>query len=412
MVKQIINRIKRIIGNVVLIKRNSRYIKELDSKKRKNVITVVFICQMPSLWNSMKSIYDEAINNSSMKVYLVAIPEKQSISGIHQNIYGENMSYSHLLSMGYDVINGFVNNSFFDLKEISPDYVFLPRPYDVHLPQEYTSSYLAKFTRVCYVPYGFSITKECMSTIFNYSFLRNTYLFFPDSEASYSYVKNLYLKEHCNWNKIGVCGFPRFDLLKQAENNNSVKTFLWTPRWTTNRDICGSNFFNYIDHLIEFFLQNKHLRLIFRPHPLLFRNFISTGELTEEKYNAILKIFEENDNLILNDPLTNYIEIFNDVDAMITDPTSLLPEFYYTGKPIIYCDSSDSFNDAGRIMTNGLYYASSWDDIQKYLTALSQGQDDLKDKRFESLKKLNPTYHNGERICKYLLDDYFTESKI
>ena len=406
MIKQTICIIKNIICNILLIKRNSRYIKALNSKKHKKVISVVFLCQMPSLWNSMKSIYDVAIKSSSITPFLVALPEKQSFED--ENIYGENTSYSFLLGMGYDVINGFVNNSFLDLKEISPDYVFVPRPYDAHLPKEYTSSYLAKFTRVCYVPYGYSITKDCMSTIFNFSFLRNTYLFFPDSESSCTYVKNLYLKEHCNWNKIGVVGYPRFDLLKQDDGSKHIiNTFLWTPRWTNNRDVCGSNFFNYIEYIIDFFQKNNHLRLVFRPHPLLFRNFISTGELTEEKYNAILKIFEENDNLILNDPLTNYIEIFNDVDAMITDPTSLLPEFYYTGKPIIYCDSSDSFNDAGRIMTNGLYYASSWDDIQKYLTALSQGQDDLKYKRFESLKKLNPTYHNGERICKYLLDDYF-----
>ena len=151
------------------------------------------------------------------------------------------------------------------------------------------------------------------------------------------------------------------------------------------------------------------MRLVFRPHPLLFINFLETGELSREKYEYIIRVFNENDNLILDDPHNDYIDIFNNVDAMITDPTSLLPEFYYTGKPIIYCDSIESFNDAGKIMADGLYYASTWEELVGWIKKLSVGDDVLKIQREKSSTKLNPNQNNGKRICEYILSDYFGE---
>ena len=142
-------------------------------------------------------------------------------------------------------------------------------------------------------------------------------------------------------------------------------------------------------------------------YKLLFSNFLETGELSKGKYDDIIKTFNLNDNLILNNPTTDYIDVFNMVDAMITDPTSLLPEFYYTGKPVIYCDKSSSFNEAGKIMQDGLYYASTWENVEEVIRKLFAGEDSLNKYRYDSLKQLNPYTENGKRICNYLLNDYF-----
>lgn len=406
-IKEIAKQTKSVLRDFYHIHKNAIYLHSINSKKSKDIINVVFICQPPSLWNSIRTVYQEACRNPLFKTFLIAIPEKDfDKDGIHFT-YGKNNSYTYLKDNGFDVIEGYQNGNFIDIKSLKPDYVFLPRPYDQHLPDEYKSNALVKYTRVCYVPYGFSLTNDCMPTIFNYSFLKNTYLFFPDSFCAKNYVNALYKKKLCKWNKIGNIGFPRFDLLNQQLIKKRCKSFLWTPRWTTQKESCGSTFFLFIDKLLDFFIEHEDLELIFRPHPLLFRNFLATGELSQEKYDSILKAFDEHKNLILNDPVEDYIKVFNDVDAMITDPTSLLPEFFYTGKPIIYCDTSEAFNEAGLVMAKGLYYASNWEQIMENINKLASGEDALLKERSESLHKLNSSKNIGKQICDFLISDFF-----
>ena len=285
----------------------------------------------------------------------------------------------------------------------------MPRPYDDHLPAIYQSNYLSTFTRVCYITYGYSITKECMPTVYKYDFLRNTYLFYPDSLSAKNYVSRNLKKHLCNWNKIGLIGYPRFDLLKISDNSETkCKSFLWTPRWTTKQEICGTNFFNYLDKILEFFISHSELTLIFRPHPLLFKNFLSTGQLTQEKYDQILTTFSSYPNLIFDDPINDYIDTFNKVDALITDPTSLLTEFYYTSKPIIYCTPCDNFNDSAKILEKGLYISLDWKTVENNILMLAKGLDELKEYRKNSIKDLNDFDNIGKSITDSLIEDYFS----
>ena len=410
--KKLKSKISSYIYFTSCIKQNKKNLKQINKNLIKDKIKVVFICQLPSLWNSVKSVYESILNNDKIEALIVAIPEKKRKKETdYSEEYEENKSFLFLSEKGYKVINGYENNKFLDLRDLTPDYVFIPRPYDSLLPDLYSSANLSTFTRVCYVTYGFSLTKDCMPTIFNFDFLKNVYLFFPDSKASESYVKKIYKKHFCNWNKIGPIGYPRFDLLQQVKLENTVaKVFLWTPRWTSNENVCGTTFFDYIDKLIDFFKKHPDLTLVFRPHPLLFKNFLMTGEISQDKYELILESFDKNQNLCFDNPENDYIETFNKVDVMITDPTSLLPEFYYTGKPIIYTAIPDNFNSSSKVMEKGLYMANNWSELKEKILSLADGKDPLLAYRIESLKLLNKTDNNGDSICRTLIKEYFKDS--
>ena len=66
-------------------------------------------------------------------------------------------------------------------------------------------------------------------------------------------------------------------------NNNSTfrKKVLWTPRWSTDPYIGGSNFFKYKDVILGLARKKKDILFILRPHPLMFDNFVKTSEMTE-----------------------------------------------------------------------------------------------------------------------------------
>lgn len=64
---------------------------------------------------------------------------------------------------------------------------------------------------------------------------------------------------------------------------------MWTPRWTTNKKLGGSNFFVYYKLLLEYAEKNDDVDLLCRPHPLMFDNFLKTGEMKIEEIDDYKK---------------------------------------------------------------------------------------------------------------------------
>lgn len=70
----------------------------------------------------------------------------------------------------------------------------------------------------------------------------------------------------------GAIGIEQMLQEKVRKQNQGLKIVLWTPRWSTDPYIGGSNFFNYKDIMTRLVKQNKNILFIFRPHPLMFEN--------------------------------------------------------------------------------------------------------------------------------------------
>ena len=82
------------------------------------------------------------------------------------------------------------------------------------------------------------------------------------------------------------------------------------------------------------------------------------------------------------------IEItYEDTDVLISDRSSVIPLFFLTGKPIIYCHKKDCYNDLSRRIAQGFYWVKNWDELRQTLEMLKQGQDPMKEKRQEIIKK-------------------------
>ena len=128
-------------------------------------------------------------------------------------------------------------------------------------------------------------------------------------------------------------GFPRFDNLEKNDNKQILIIPTWRKTITGNRQI----FLNspYFENLTSFLynpklldMVNKGYKIVFRPHPELFKNIADTDE-------KFIDLFDIPDEIYLSQD-ESYQELLNNSSVLITDFSSVFFDFAYLKKPVIY----------------------------------------------------------------------------
>lgn len=114
-------------------------------------IKVYFIAQYKAGLDKFESVVKEMQKDDSFDVKVLAVPDDI-------NDLEKNKDYEYWYSKFGDItIDSIKNGKWFDLKKEKPDYVFIQRPYDGLVPPEYRKTTLREYTKVSYIPYGFSM---------------------------------------------------------------------------------------------------------------------------------------------------------------------------------------------------------------------------------------------------------------
>jgi CDP-glycerol glycerophosphotransferase (TagB/SpsB family) len=87
------------------------------------------------------------------------------------------------------------------------------------------------------------------------------------------------------------------------------------------------------------------------------------------------------------DETGDYIDTFIASDVLVSDISSMLLEYFVTGKPIIYTHRVDTFNELGRKLSEGFYWVENSTELQETLDMLMGGNDPLKFKREELIRE-------------------------
>ena len=143
-----------------------------------------------------------------------------------------------------------------------------------------------------------------------------------------------------------------------------------------------------------------------RPHPLLFSTMVTENRMTAEEVQRYKKSLKKN-NIYLdeNDPLKS---AFMQSDILIADITSIIPLYFLTGNPIIYCESGYNLFGYNKMVEPALYKANNWEEVEKYLEMLLSGKDPLKDERRRIIKEISGMNDGAaERIVQAIIDDYY-----
>lgn len=382
------------------------YQKSINNEK--DNIRVGFIVQMSNIWDKQKNVYDLMSNHEQIETIMIVVPPFD----FTKNVITDYEPNNYFLKEYPEAIKGLTpDGRIINIKDLDLDYIFLQRPYDRYLPVEMRSYNLYKISKVCYIPYGFSMSKDFTSLNTNKAFFRNVYFSFLECDEILEILKSSFRKNiRDKVQKFEKTGFPEFDSYKVSHKNNSdKKTILWTPRWSYDPVLGGSHFFEYKDEILNFAEKNPYLSIIIRPHPLMFENFIKEGKMSKKDVAEYKRKLDEY-NIELSIGKSCY-EDLSRADILISDFSSIIAPFFMTGNPIIYCENheTNTYHES-KMIFDYLYKCTSWASIEKEIKLLIDGCDEKKNKRLESIKHLSDG-NASKRIVDLIINDYKENSK-
>lgn len=216
----------------------------------------------------------------------------------------------------------------------------------------------------------------------------------------------MWLSELLFGKRLYNIGYPRFDGIEIHEVNTMGNTILWLPRWTVAKQIddgnLASHFLDYNDSFLEYVDSQDYYRLVIRPHPLMFENYIKYGLMSEQSVIAYKEILKNHGKISL-DEKPSYDDAFNTADVLVADCSSIIIEFFLRGKPIIYCGKREELSSQIAYVTKTFYYVNGWEQLKKVLDDLKDGIDPLREERRIAVEQFRAGNQNvGEAILNIL----------
>lgn len=381
------------IGNFAAFLRMRKLSKKHKAPGEK--ITIVFYGQCLTCWNKLSSVVQQAVKDERFRVHILAIPDDVTKTG------GDNFG-DLSAQYGSMVINAQQGDGWFSLEDLKPDYVFFQRPYDTYLPVCYRSKAVSRYAKICYVNYAYNFS-EIYKLTMEKIFFRNVYLFFAETDEYKQYnVKRLAASHRREYQKSFSLGYPAFqDFMEhkpKIEKGNHEFRILWTPRWSEDIEVGGTNFFRYKDKVVDYVRKREKTSLIFRPHPMLFSHSLEVGRMSQQEVDGYLSNFQ---GRLEYDEEKEYANNFWRADVMLTDFSSVIMEYFLTGRPIVFCPTTIKVNEFFRDILSVNYTAETWEEAEKILSMLAAGVDPLKEARKKKVTSFLGDYQN---ISKNILD--------
>lgn len=388
-------------------------LKNLYSIRRPLSIKIVFFCQQFSTWSSLQSIYKSAIEDPRFEVSMVYIPFKHFNSDIHK----VDIGFENYIAAGYPIINYYQYN----LERDSPDIAIFVSPYS-YVPKGFDIEEIQKNVRRCiYVPYGFmmeSSIPELMRLRYRLPMQLLAWKVLFDDDFGVNFAKK---NTFTNGENFIAIGNPRIDFInmlpleEDEEYINDIqmkargrKIILWNTHHSINET---SNTFSswkkYGNTILKYFSEHKEYYLLWRPHPL-FRKALERY-IGENHTKVFFENVQKMENVLI-DEYKSYSAGFSVSDLFLSDPSSLVKEFIFTGKPIILTTMSMETIINEEIKAC-LYIPSNETELYNFLDSILMGLDPKQLLR-KAYKKTYNIYGEGtvgDYILNYIYENLNNE---
>ncbi len=392
------------IGDEVLEERLKQFIRNLP-KEISYKVRAVFFAEQGEKWDAMGSVYEYMRNDPRFDPIVVLMPVIRSSRRADGLAEREIIYKDYLTPMGIP----FYEYNEYSLSDDRPDLAFTCQPYnDVQLPQFY-AEYVSNYTRLVYLPYFVpdKVNVEAVRTWCRLPIYHYAWKVIGSSQRHYD-VYRLYSRS--KGRNMLITGLPKLDyaatlrergvpLPKKWENViTNRKTFLWNSWYSI--DICSLRYFN---ELLSWFKEHTDCALIWRPHPM---TEIVTKLDLPDKYDFWLQCqrkLEELPNAVRDEEVLCDAAFYYS-DALISDFSSLMPQYLLMDKPCLWI-ASPAFGFIGEVI-DGDWAESASDSRQiiDFLERIRQGDDPKSERRKEVRQKDLPLAdgHCGERVCQEL----------
>lgn len=306
--------------------------------------------------------------------------------------------------------------------ELGADVVFFHTPYShgPSYPFFLWAGFVARHTRVAHVNYGyFLLTLEGTEKhIYDNPQIQVADMVFSESDVSDRVFRASFGDE-----RVHKTGYPKFDrfraCLETVPFEERVKgkdklDVIWTPHWQMAEDPTGgthtSNFTRYVDTMLKL-SERDDVVLHVRPHPLLRPRLKVLGMYDFDEFDAIMDTFEKNGAVVYpaNEGVS-YVEALMSADVLISDFSSLVPEFFITERPIIFCRTDDVWNNGkwigpfGKTLINeGCYTVDSENELLAMLSTIVAERKHPKMQNMQRLISENNLFPEGSS-CERIAD--------
>lgn len=387
-------------------------------------VRVGFLCQYIPAWTKVAPIYEKMVADSRFDPYLICVPSEQVMRKDSFSTQPENDTYDYFVANGYSAINALTGpNQWLDLKELNLAYIFYPRPYNDLLPACYRVQKVSCYSRICLIMYGMTFAKEDTQIALNRDFMSHVYAYFAETTYSQQQnIKNNKVLHALKLQKSFSLGYPVFDALMAKKNEKSPSwdfskndfRVLWTPRWTTDKAVGGTNFFTFFEKLMEYAKTHMDVDFLHRPHPLAFDYFLKTSAMTQQQVDDYKTLCREMPNVSL-DQQREYEATFWGTSVLVSDISGMMPEFFTTGKPLVFCRANMELELAPHIrrMLEGCYVVETAQELFDILEALKAGNDPLAQTRKDLIYELfgDLSQQASVAITKAIAQDANAESR-
>lgn len=300
------------------------------------------------------------------------------------------------------------------------DVIFGAIPYGVN-PRELCIWNARLNSLICYAPYGVAIN-EMNARYFDLKIHNIAWkLFYETSlqkEIARDYAKNKgenveisgYLKMDCVFD-----GSIKEDFIWKEPNEKRLKRIIFAPHHSLMRDKSQfSTFHQNYKFFLEFARTHQDTTSwVFKPHPLLKREAIEYGLLTEQEYEEYVMGWDKlkNSKVVLKG---DYMPIFKTSDCLILDSESFLFEYQYFQKPILFLRrDTQTFNVFGKKLLKVVYKVkgNDYDGIRDFIEQVVIGENDAKSTERKEFYDQYLNYYkiNGGLASKYVFDSILSQ---
>lgn len=415
--------LKKIPGLQPLVKGTKNFIRDVGAmgglmaqkriKRPEGPIKVGFLCQYIPIWHKLQSVYETMLSDPRFEPVLICVPSDVA-GGKRAPGKTGNDTLDYFTAQGYTCLDACQGDGWLPLEPLGLEYIFYPRPYDTYMPEPYQSRYVCRYCKICMVLYGMNTTQEVTVTTINRVFFRNVHCYFAELPFSLeTNRKNGWLLHALGLQKTVYYGMPGIEAIRCAKEDarpawdfskNDFKV-LWCPRWTTDPAMGGSNFFTFYEFLLDYAESHEDTDFLFRPHPLALAHFQETGEMTAQEARDFVQRCEALPNVSL-DKEKEYAATFWGTSVMISDISGMIPEYFVTGQPLIYCAKNMVLTPETTTakIIDASYVVHTPEELARCLEDLKKGIDPLKEKRQQLVRELysQELSHPSQQIVEHL----------
>lgn len=401
------------IGNELKINQNLRYIKKNRKKviqnlkekyKRGEKLNVAFYIYDETKWKT-QSVYDlmEKSEHFTPHIFVSKInapknnynhKDKSALIPVYNFFKNKNMRVQY----AYD----FEKDFWIPFEDMNPrpDIIYYCHPWYIYKTQGPVMA--SKYALTCYSEYSVPASLHPQEYYLRFHRYIGTQYVLNDI------IKNYFSANMKNRGKnLKVAGHPILDYfyLNKDTEFEDKKYIIYAPHWSVgnNNVLRWGTFLETGEFILEYAKKHPEQNWLFKPHPCLKGYLLAENIWSEEK---IEKYWSEWEKIGTIYESGDYLKLFMESEAMLTDCGSFKSEYFMTQKPQFFLKSNRNpvgFNPNVEKINKTSYEASTKEELEFILNEVLVKKNDFKK---DLRKKLyNECGYKDMYCAKNIVDD-------